>query len=145
MLNFFSELVNATNYMRKISSDTKEKIRLFKDFFLNNKQLAKIIVIGQVGSGKSRIIHSFLHFVELWNYKNRIGTFTPTRKVAALLRVHSNAGTWHSKLGIRQDSQGKISNKKKNFLQTYRNRPGIRGGGGGGGGGYVHFFGPNNN
>ena len=110
-LTFFSELISSSENMRSFNSDLHNKIQKFKKIFLEGKP-ANMIIVGDAGCGKSRIIKAFLHFAKLWQCRDRIGCFTPTGKVAALLREHNDAGTWQSKLGITKDKNKALSEKK---------------------------------
>ena len=87
--------------------------------FLRNTKLARILVIGAAGCGKSQIINSFLHFAQLWGCKDRVGVFCPTGKVATLLRKYSEAMTWQSKLGYRTSTQKPLTDKKISYLKEY--------------------------
>ena len=104
---FLPYAVLAQKMMLRMLEQVKENIlsrkqlnlKLSLNKLFKNEPL-RAVLIGPAGTGKSRTLNCYFHWMKLWGLKKHIITSAPTGVAALLLREYLMANTFYKSLGI---------------------------------------------
>ena len=103
----------------KMSRNQKETQKKLKKMF--GHKTFRSVLIGQAGTGKSRVINAFTHFAVLWGCRDRVLLCASTGIAAVQIATYINAYTINAGLGV--DLFGKYdkvtSQKQRNRHRLY--------------------------
>ena len=68
------------------------------------------MLIGPAGTGKTRVLNCFFHWMVLWGLEDRISVNSTTGVSATLLATFLQANTWYHRLGL------SLNKKKDKFI-----------------------------
>lgn len=116
------EAQDITDRVAEMSSLNKEQERAYRIIANHASSLApdqlKMYIGGMAGTGKSRVVHAIKKFFELRKEDGRYVVIAPTGTAAAQL----NGSTYHSLLGIGDQSGDKAQRNDQTALRTAQER-----------------------
>ena len=93
------QLLNVYRTNERILTPDQKNIKKLLETFFTKKPLYALL-IGPAGTGKTRVLNCFFHWMVLWGLKDRNSVNSTTGVSANLLSTYLGANTWYHGLGL---------------------------------------------
>ena len=93
------QLLNIYRTNESILTDEQKKTKKILETFFKKKPLHALL-IGPAGTGKTRVLNCFFHWMVLWGLEDRLSVNSTTGVSANLLGLFLEANTWYHGLGL---------------------------------------------